>query len=62
MEIDKGKWLVIEHKTQKLIKINSALPKGSLWQVPMVDGMIVTSPSYYDDYKIRKTQMHRMHE
>ncbi len=40
------KWLiVIKHKTLKWIKVNSAPPKGSFCQVPMVDGMTMTSLS-----------------
>ncbi len=40
-----NKQLTIEHKALKWVKINSALPKISPWQVPTIDGMIVTSLS-----------------
>ncbi len=40
-----GKQLPIEHKTLKWVKTNNASFKGSPWQVPMVNGMTMTSPS-----------------
>jgi len=36
-----GKQLVIKCNALKWTKVNNALPKGSLWQVSMVDGMTV---------------------
>jgi hypothetical protein len=41
-----GKWLIIEYNALKWAKVNSALPKGPPWWVPMVNGMIMTSPSW----------------
>jgi hypothetical protein len=41
----KGKQLVIECSALKWANPNNALPKGSPWQVPMVDGMTMTLPS-----------------
>ncbi len=42
----KEKQLIIERKALKWVKANNAPPRGSLWWVPMVDGMIMTSPSW----------------
>jgi hypothetical protein len=39
----KGKWL--EHRTLKWAKTNSAHPKGSPWQISMIDGMTMMLPS-----------------
>jgi len=39
------KWLVVKPKALKWAKANSAPPKGSPWQIPMANGMIMTSPS-----------------
>ncbi len=41
--IHEMKWLVVEHKALKWVRVNNAFPKGSPWRVPMVDGIIVTS-------------------
>jgi hypothetical protein len=41
--IQERKWLVVEHKAVKWAKTTSASPKGSPWQVPMVEGMIMMS-------------------
>jgi len=43
-----GKWLIIECKALKWVKENNVpppAPKRSLWQLSMVNGMIMTSPS-----------------
>jgi len=37
--------IVVKHKALKWAKMNNALPKGSLCQVPMADGMAMTSLS-----------------
>jgi len=39
------KWLAIEHKALKWVKMNNVGSKGSPWRIPMVDGMIMTSRS-----------------
>jgi len=40
-----GKWLVVEHKALKWAKANNGPPKRSHWRIPIINGMIVTSPS-----------------
>jgi hypothetical protein len=37
-----GKWLAVECKALKWVNANNAPPKGSPWQVPMVEGMTMT--------------------
>jgi hypothetical protein len=40
---ERKRLIVVEHKTLKWVKVNSALPKGSFCQAPMADGMTMTS-------------------
>ncbi len=58
----KGKYFVIECNALKWIKANNGLLKGSLWLVPMANGMIVTSIMVTMTIEHGNIQMHRMHE
>jgi len=40
----KGKWLVVKHKTLKWANVNRTSTERSSWQVPMVKRMIITLP------------------
>jgi hypothetical protein len=55
--------LVIKCRALKWVKINNALPKGSPWWVPMIDGIISWNhPHNHNDYKTRDIQLHKMHK
>ncbi len=57
-----GKWLAIKYKALKWAKTNNAPPNDhlnkSLWQM----GWLWHHLHDYNDYNIKETQMHRMHE
>ncbi len=42
-----GKWLVAKYNAFRWTKENNAPPKWSPWQVPMANGMTMTSPSQF---------------
>ncbi len=57
-----GKWEVVDLNALEWVKTNNGPPRGSSWQVPMIDGMTVTLQCDYDDDNIRETQMHKRYE
>jgi hypothetical protein len=55
--------LAIKCRALKWVKTNNALPKRSLWWVPMIDGIILWNrPHNHSDIKTRDIQLHRMHK
>jgi hypothetical protein len=41
----KGNQLIMDHKALKCVRANNGCPNGSPYQVPMINGMALTSPS-----------------
>jgi hypothetical protein len=57
-----GKWEVVDLNAFKWVRTNNGPPRGSCWQVPMTDGMMVTLQCDYDDNNIRGIQMHERYK
>ncbi len=50
-----GKWEVVDLNAFKWVRTNNGPPRGSSWQVPMTNGMMVTLQCDYDNGNIKGT-------